>query len=749
MGRNVSQRRRDAEALSSSEECPREDIESDRKIGAVPTHGGNSGSACSARGTSQLGGREIGMTQSKEEVTKSDDDMMSGDSVLESAFGFDKHNAKSLAVCIPEKDMLSSKISYLEVELSNQTIHAISKARLSARGRRSVNNFVFKSLPHVFKRHVIRKWIASPVANMVFGSVIAINAVYLGFETDLRTDEGLVVDSNTWLPWFICDSLFLCIFTVELSLRVWSEGMATLRDLWNLFDLVMVTLGILDCWVFQFVLKGVDNKSMSVLMLLRLGRLVRLARVLRILRLFRFLRALTLLAQGILGAVRTLGWAFFLISMVLYMSAVLVTTLYGDSEIEDIQIWFGSLGSSLLTLFQLMTLEDWPRVARRVMTVPGWGESWIFFIPFIGLTNFVLLNVITGVVVERVLSVANGQSMSDTFKADSDRLRSMRELREIFAIMDPSQSGYITKQQFDEGLKAREVKKRFQALGFMMFEIDRLYLYLEVDTNQPVKTLDLVEGCLRMSGGAQAKHLLRLQCDILRSGRQSQQSIHRLIKQLSWVARRLSRQKAIAKSGDGRTPAPVTRAHAPLHPETTFAVATVPIGIGDGLQTQMQESPTSADAFHSHRGVAGSAATYTSSFHGVVDGEGQAITTSLLAAAPSPASWSNLSLCQSQTRQNEQVARGEDATLLCVSSPQSPSSNTSQTLISGSLHPLMRRIEHLAREQLATRTLIQAYASEVKHLQAAAKDLQESFGNQPSQRSGASSRCPPSQDCLR
>merc|ERR1719379_18091 len=108
---------------------------------------------------------------------------------------------------------------------------------------------------------------------------------------------------------------------------------------------------------------------MDTVMVLRIVRILRLLRVLRILRLFRFFRELLLLAQGIMGAMRALGWAVTLIMLVLYICAIFINKLLGDqvgNAEEDMlegsaktrNEWFGTVGRSLFTLFQLMSLEN-------------------------------------------------------------------------------------------------------------------------------------------------------------------------------------------------------------------------------------------------------------------------------------------------------------------------------------------------------------------------------------------------------
>lgn len=615
------------------------------------------------------------------------------------------------------------------------------------------------------------RWIASSAANMLFGSVIVVNAIYLGLETDLKdNDDSLSVDTAAWLPWFFAESVFLTIFTVEIMLRVRADGAQALRDPWNLFDLVMVTLGILDSWVLQFALRGAESDELSLVMIFRLGRLVRLARVLRILRLFRFLRELTLLAQGIIGAVRTLGWSFFLIAMVLYMSAVFATTVYGESGNVDIETWFGSLGSSLLTLFQLMTLEDWPQVARGVMAVPALSQSWLFFIPFIGLTNFVLLNVITGVVVERVLYTASGHSITDVNKADEQKLQSMVELREIFDLMEPTQTGYLTKEQFERGLESKNVMDRFTTLGFMKYEVEHLFAYVQVHPKHPVQTLDLVEGCLRLSGPAQSKHLLWVQYDILRFGRHNKEEIKTLTKQVRWLANRLEQQEAHEHPPFGgafggrkstcdvgnrcrRSMRGMRTPHKSSSAESSSlssfpgklalasgggaggiaAAAAAGAGAGGGTTAEGRSSSTSAQGLADASFCCPVASGEPTSAKTASIGGGEVEVASMSAAATASAASASLPLqaIPAAVAQEPELSR-QCSSLSSSSSPKEAGPPASP------LKPLLRRIDELVKEQAATRALVQAYADEVRDLRTAAAELLEPVGKQPN--SGSASQ---------
>jgi voltage-gated sodium channel len=151
--------------------------------------------------------------------------------------------------------------------------------------------------------------------------------------------------------------------------------------------------------VFDFVVVGVSlvpaTGALSVL---------RALRVLRILRLMKTIPRLRMIVEGTLRVLPDLGWVFLLLLLVFYVFAVIGTKLFGESH----PVFFGSLGKTMFTLFQVMTLESWSMgVARVVMEAHGW--AWLYFVSFILTASFLVLNMVIGVVVNGFQGVMQGQ----------------------------------------------------------------------------------------------------------------------------------------------------------------------------------------------------------------------------------------------------------------------------------------------------------------------------------------------------
>ena len=168
--------------------------------------------------------------------------------------------------------------------------------------------------------------------------IIVLNAVVLG----LQTSHGIVARHGTLLHWL--DMLALGIFIVELAAKFIALGRRFFRDGWNVFDLLVVAL-LPNAGAFS---------------------VVRSLRVLRVLRLINRMPQLRRIADAILQAVPGIGAIARLMGILFYVGAVMATTLFGERFPE----WFGSLGNSLYTLFQVMTLESWSMgIVRPVMEV--------------------------------------------------------------------------------------------------------------------------------------------------------------------------------------------------------------------------------------------------------------------------------------------------------------------------------------------------------------------------------------------
>lgn len=216
--------------------------------------------------------------------------------------------------------------------------------------------------------------------------LILINAVTLGLETNPR-----VVDSYGALLHAI-DKFILVVFTLELLVKFFASRLNFFRSGWNIFDLLIVVVA----W-------APASGPFAVLRALRILRVLRLLSVVPSLR-----RVISAIGHSIPGMLSVIG----VLSIVFYVSSVLTTKLFGQHPSPEMQAWFGSVGSSAYTLFQIMTLESWSMgIVRPVMKYYPW--AWTFFVPFIIITSFAVLNLFIGIIVDAMQMVQQDRRVDE------------------------------------------------------------------------------------------------------------------------------------------------------------------------------------------------------------------------------------------------------------------------------------------------------------------------------------------------
>ena len=210
--------------------------------------------------------------------------------------------------------------------------------------------------------------------NFILG-VILFNAVILGMQTA----------TETLASWqrvlFALDKACLAIFVAELLLRLYVWRGRFFKDPWSIFDLTVVAIALVPA-----------SGPLAVL---------RALRVLRVLRVLTIVPSMRRVVAALLGALPGLGAIGMLLMLIYYVFAVIATDLFGD-KFPD---WFGSIGLSFYTLFQVMTLESWSMgISRPVME--QFPYAWLFFVPFILVATFTILNLFIAIIVNAMQTFA-------------------------------------------------------------------------------------------------------------------------------------------------------------------------------------------------------------------------------------------------------------------------------------------------------------------------------------------------------
>lgn len=219
-----------------------------------------------------------------------------------------------------------------------------------------------------------RKWAASIVAHKWFAPfitvVIVINAITLGMGT-----------YDVWPPAFVSamaifDGIVTGVFVLEIGLKLIAFRWKFFKSGWNVFDLIIVSIALMP-----------GTGALSVL---------RAMRVLRVLRLISVVPMLRRIVEALLKAIPGMGAILAVLALMVYVAAVMATTLYSGSN-PDL---FGSLPASALSLFQVMTMDGWRMEVVQPVMDAGHPYAWVFFLTYIILASFAVLNLFMALIVE-------------------------------------------------------------------------------------------------------------------------------------------------------------------------------------------------------------------------------------------------------------------------------------------------------------------------------------------------------------
>ena len=241
------------------------------------------------------------------------------------------------------------------------------------------------SLPGISPfRHKVGHFLQRTSVQRSLLTLILINAVILGLETSAAVMQAVGP------ALLLFDKVILAVFVVEIGLRIYVHRLAFFKDGWSIFDFIVVGIALVPA-----------SGPFAVL---------RALRVLRVLRVLTFVPSMRKIVGALIKSLNGMLSIAMVLALIYYVAAVMVTKLFGQAFPD----WFGSLGASLYTLFQIMTLESWSMgIARPV--IAEFPYAWAFFVPFILIATFTMLNLFIAVIVNAV------QTMHDEeHKAEQD-----------------------------------------------------------------------------------------------------------------------------------------------------------------------------------------------------------------------------------------------------------------------------------------------------------------------------------------
>lgn len=238
-----------------------------------------------------------------------------------------------------------------------------------------------------YTRSTVNTFVTSATVQNIVLVVIIINAIILGLETV----QPLMQRYESILH--LLDKVCLGIFIVEITLKLYGQGSSFFRNAWNVFDFIVVGIALIP---------GADGLAV-----------LRALRVLRVLRLISVVPSLRRVVDALVKAIPGIASIAALLAIIFYVGAVMATMLFGKTFPRE----YGDLGSSLFSLFQIMTLDGWSDQVRRIMRVDPWAPA--FFVPFVLISALTVLNLFIAVIVDAMqgLDASNDTASEPTDSA--------------------------------------------------------------------------------------------------------------------------------------------------------------------------------------------------------------------------------------------------------------------------------------------------------------------------------------------
>lgn len=223
-------------------------------------------------------------------------------------------------------------------------------------------------------REALGDWVEGRGVSRVIIVLIVLNALLLGLETAI----GLMAEIGPIVA--LVNRLILAVFVIEIALKLLARGPRFFTSGWNVFDFLIVSISLVPAAGPLEILRAL--------------------RILRVLRLLSQVPRLRAIVESLMRALPGMGWTALLLVLVFYVFAVMGTMLFRDSFPE----YWGHLGLSLFSLFQIMTLESWSSgIARPMFELYPW--IWLFFVPFILVSSFMVLNLFIAIIVTATQSI--------------------------------------------------------------------------------------------------------------------------------------------------------------------------------------------------------------------------------------------------------------------------------------------------------------------------------------------------------
>jgi len=363
----------------------------------------------------------------------------------------------------------------------------------------------------------------------LFSIVILLNCASMGLEVH----EDINEEFSDWVieALNLAEHIFTILFCIELLMRATANGCRSFlpsknENWWNFLDaLLVIFTGIIFTWIIPMlsIIIGFSGDS-GVIRIFTVLRAVRLVRLVRVFQRVPVFREAWLLIRGLTDSVRTLFWTCVVIAFVTYVFAIFGLVLvvkdlkdkYSEAlagsiahtELQELMLLLGGMDKLMYTLIQVLTMDSFHAIMRMTLQYVWW--SWIYFYAYIGVAVFVLMNLVTAIIVDNAVTKSRNDVDHELRMKENSKSRDLKELQNLFEMMDADGSGTLSWEEFKESFGNAELTRKWKMLDFGPEECREIFTLLDTGQGE-IETQEFFEGLSRMKGSAASKDIFRLQ----------------------------------------------------------------------------------------------------------------------------------------------------------------------------------------------------------------------------------------------
>lgn len=382
-------------------------------------------------------------------------------------------------------------------------------------------------LHHHEEEDVVVPLCEQPAFECLIGAMVMVNAVVMALELDLSSKTDTLTER---IPWVVTDIFFCTIFGFEIVFRIWCVGILDfLKHMRHWGDCLLVSLNIADTSIQLSMGNSTGLQSLSAL------RILRLFKMMKIFRIVSHVKELSLIATGLVSALKSLQWVSLLLALVIFVMAVMFKILVGqkcDSQefqeaftyhfgdavhpIEKCEEFWGTVFRCMYTLYQITTLESWSQVIAR----PIWDVKphyILLILSFQLITTFGLLNIVVAAVVDGTMNSTDELVVENQKLKES--LSHLGVVRELFQAAANDEKR-VTMDRLVPVLLDPIMRRKLLLLDISYDDPAQVYRILDSNEKGTTDVGEFTRGLMRMRGNAKSKDLLAIRAQLYRMDRE-------------------------------------------------------------------------------------------------------------------------------------------------------------------------------------------------------------------------------------